>query len=64
MLSAFLRLVQTAGLCSLPSSDWLLSPQDETLNTLKYAHRTRNIRNKVVVNRDPACAELMYLRQQ
>jgi len=27
---------------------------DETLNTLKYASRARNIKNKPVVNRDPA----------
>ena len=29
---------------------------EETLNTLKYAARARNIRNKPVVNRDPAAA--------
>jgi hypothetical protein len=27
---------------------------DETLNTLKYASRARNIQNKPVINRDPA----------
>jgi hypothetical protein len=27
---------------------------EETLNTLKYASRARNIKNKPVVNRDPA----------
>jgi hypothetical protein len=30
------------------------SSYDETLNTLKYAARARNITNKPVVNRDPA----------
>jgi len=27
---------------------------EETLNTLKYASRARNIKNKPIVNRDPA----------
>lgn len=27
---------------------------EETLNTLKYAARARNIQNKPVVNRDPS----------
>lgn len=30
------------------------SSYEETLNTLKYASRARNIKNKPVVNRDPA----------
>ena len=37
---------------------------DETLNTLRYADRARQIKNKPVVNRDPATAELARLRQQ
>ena len=38
-----------------------VSPADtnmeESLNTLRYAARTRNIRNKPVVNRDPDAAQ-------
>jgi hypothetical protein len=30
------------------------SSYEETLNTLKYASRARNIKNKPVLNRDPA----------
>lgn len=36
----------------------------ETLNTLRYASRARNIRNKPVVNRDPVAAQIAHLRQQ
>ncbi|KAL4559566.1 hypothetical protein LXL04_031709 [Taraxacum kok-saghyz] len=45
-----------------------VSPADinaeETLNTLKYANRARNIRNKPVVNRDPVSSEMLKMRQQ
>ncbi|KAK4796179.1 hypothetical protein SAY86_028505 [Trapa natans] len=45
-----------------------ISPADinteETLNTLKYANRARNIQNKPVVNRDPTSNELLKMRQQ
>nr|AMS24212.1 kinesin 4-Ic protein [Marsilea vestita] len=45
-----------------------ISPADsnaeETLNTLKYANRARNIQNKPVVNRDPMAAEMQKMRQQ
>ena len=37
---------------------------EETLNTLKYASRARNIKNKPVVNRDPNSAQVAQLRQQ
>ncbi|CAI9265353.1 unnamed protein product [Lactuca saligna] len=37
---------------------------EETLNTLKYANRTRNIQNKLVVNRDPMSSEMLKMRQQ
>lgn len=37
---------------------------DETLNTLKYASRARNIKNKPIVNRDPNSALIAQLRQQ
>ncbi|XP_031118224.1 kinesin-like protein KIN-4A isoform X2 [Ipomoea triloba] len=45
-----------------------ISPADinaeETLNTLKYANRARNIQNKPVVNRDPVSNEMLKMRQQ
>ncbi|XP_076920074.1 kinesin-like protein KIN-4A isoform X1 [Bidens hawaiensis] len=45
-----------------------VSPADinaeETLNTLKYANRARNIQNKPVVNRDPVSNEMLKMRQQ
>ncbi|KAL1817747.1 kinesin-like protein KIN-4A [Daucus carota subsp. sativus] len=45
-----------------------VSPADinaeETLNTLKYANRARNIQNKPVVNRDPISNEMLKMRQQ
>ena len=37
---------------------------EETLNTLKYASRARNIKNKAVVNRDPNSQQIAQLRQQ
>ncbi|KAL5984966.1 Kinesin-like protein KIN-4C [Asimina triloba] len=37
---------------------------EETLNTLKYANRARNIQNKAIINRDPVAAELQQLRSQ
>ncbi|XVF36591.1 hypothetical protein REPUB_Repub19eG0070400 [Reevesia pubescens] len=45
-----------------------VSPADtnaeETLNTLKYANRARNIQNKAVINRDPLAAQLQRMRSQ
>ena len=45
-----------------------VSPSDsdfmETLNTLKYANRARNIKNKVVANQDSASKQIQVLRQQ
>lgn len=45
-----------------------ISPADinaeETLNTLKYANRARNIQNKPIVNRDPLSSEMLKMRQQ
>ncbi|KAG0626408.1 hypothetical protein M758_2G123600 [Ceratodon purpureus] len=45
-----------------------VSPADvnaeESINTLKYANRARNIRNKPTVNRDPLAAEMLRMRQQ
>ena len=45
-----------------------VSPADinleESVNTLRYANRARNIKNKPVVNRDPHAAQVLYLKQQ
>ncbi|KAL9461351.1 hypothetical protein AB3S75_004367 [Citrus x aurantiifolia] len=45
-----------------------ISPADinaeESLNTLKYANRARNIQNKPVVNRDLISSDMQKLRQQ
>ncbi|KAM3256423.1 hypothetical protein ACQJBY_049096 [Aegilops geniculata] len=45
-----------------------ISPADinaeETLNTLKYANRARNIQNKPIVNRNPIADEMKRMRQQ
>ncbi|XP_076849672.1 kinesin-like protein KIF21B isoform X3 [Brachyhypopomus gauderio] len=45
-----------------------VSPSDrdfmETLNTLKYANRARNIRNKVVVNQDKTSQQISALRAE
>lgn len=35
----------------------------ETLNTLKYANRARNIKNKVVVNQDSASAQIQKMHE-
>ncbi|XP_024371093.1 kinesin-like protein KIN-4A [Physcomitrium patens] len=40
------------------------SNAEETLNTLKYANRARNIQNKPTVNRDPMAAEMQRMRHQ
>ncbi|GJY28461.1 kinesin-like protein KIN-4C, partial [Tanacetum coccineum] len=45
-----------------------VSPADtnaeETLNTLKYANRARNIQNKAIVNRDPVTAQMQMMKNQ
>ena len=45
-----------------------VSPSDadfmETLNTLKYANRTRNIKNRVTVNQDKTSRTISLLRQE
>ena len=35
---------------------------DESLNTMRYANRAKNIRNKPVVNREPHSAAMALLR--
>ncbi|GAB4862075.1 Kinesin-like protein KIN-4C, variant 3 [Ancistrocladus abbreviatus] len=37
---------------------------EETLNTLKYANRARNIQNKAIINRDPIGAQMQRMRSQ
>ena len=46
--------------CISPSDDSF----EETVNTLRYANRARNIQNKAVVNCDPAQMEIAALRQK
>jgi hypothetical protein len=45
-----------------------ISPADinfeESLSTLKYANRARNIRNTPVINRDPTAAKLEKMRRR
>lgn len=36
----------------------------ETLNTLKYANRARNIQNKAIVNRDPVAEQMHRMQNQ
>lgn len=36
----------------------------ETLNTLKYANRARNIKNKVMVNQDKTSQQISALRAE
>ncbi|KAH7373367.1 hypothetical protein KP509_17G051700 [Ceratopteris richardii] len=38
--------------------------QEETLNTLKYANRARNIHNKPIINRDSRVLQMNQLRMQ
>eukprot|EP01018_Ginkgo_biloba_P022482 Gb_12259 [translate_table: standard] len=53
---------------SVSLTEACVSPADsnaeETLNTLKYANRARNIQNKPIVNRDPMAAEIQRMKQQ
>lgn len=45
-----------------------ISPSDrdfmETLNTLKYANRARNIKNKIMINQDKSSRTIAILKQQ
>ncbi|XP_067137025.1 kinesin-like protein KIF21A isoform X2 [Centruroides vittatus] len=45
-----------------------ISPSDhdfmETLNTLKYANRAKNIKNKAIINQDKSSQMMMMLRQE
>jgi len=46
--------------CTSPAD----SNYEETLSTLRYADRTRKIKNKPIVNQDPTVAEIASLRLQ
>eukprot|EP01083_Nonionella_stella_P064027 166520_1 len=46
--------------CISPAADNF----DESLNSLKYANRARNIKNKPVINRDPNSAKIERLRDR
>lgn len=46
--------------CTSPAD----SNYEETLSTLRYADRTRKIKNKPIVNQDPTVAEIAALRLQ
>ena len=45
-----------------------ISPSDrdfmETLNTLKYANRAKNIKNRVTVNQDKTSRQIAVMRQE
>jgi kinesin family protein 4/21/27 len=45
-----------------------VSPSDrdfmETLNTLKYANRARNIQNKVIINQDKSSRTISLLKKE
>lgn len=45
-----------------------ISPSDqdfmETLNTLKYANRARNIQNKVIINQDKSSRTIALLKKE
>ncbi|XAR74013.1 Plus-end-directed kinesin ATPase [Bertholletia excelsa] len=67
--SKLTRILQPLKLIdSAVASPACISPADinaeETLNTLKYANRARNIQNKPVVNRDLMLNEIQNMRQQ
>lgn len=57
-LTLFSRTVMIA--CVSPSDRDFM----ETLNTLKYANRARNIKNKVVVNQDKTSQQISALRAE
>lgn len=65
------RLVNTFLLFTVFSQTVMIaciSPSDrdfmETLNTLKYANRARNIKNRVMVNQDKASQQISALRTE
>lgn len=65
-----LSFVLTQPGCTLSQTIMIacVSPSDrdfmETLNTLKYANRARNIKNKVVVNQDKTSQQISALRAE
>lgn len=63
-----LHILPFLTLCSRTVMIACVSPSDrdfmETLNTLKYANRARNIKNKVVVNQDKTSQQISALRAE
>lgn len=61
-------LSHLSHMCSRTVMIACISPSDrdfmETLNTLKYANRARNIKNKVVVNQDKTSQQISALRAE
>lgn len=55
-------------LCSQTLMIACVSPSDrdfmETLNTLKYANRAKNIRNKISINQDKSSQTISLLRRE
>lgn len=70
LLGLALSFVLTQPGCTLSQTIMIacVSPSDrdfmETLNTLKYANRARNIKNKVVVNQDKTSQQISALRAE
>lgn len=70
LLGLALFFVLTQPGCTLSQTIMIacVSPSDrdfmETLNTLKYANRARNIKNKVVVNQDKTSQQISALRAE
>jgi hypothetical protein len=63
-----LMLMEIVVVCSRTVMIACISPSDrdfmETLNTLKYANRARNIKNKVVANQDKTSRQIASLKAQ
>ena len=62
------KIFQTFFTFSMTLMIACISPSDrdfiETLNTLKYANRARNIKNKVTANQDKASKQMAILRAE
>ncbi len=68
MRASVMRAQDSLGGNSKTTMIACVSPADinleESTQTLRYANRARNIRNKPVINRDPVAAQISHLRQQ
>lgn len=67
-IGLIIGLITVCAFCSQTVMIACISPSDrdfmETLNTLKYANRARNIKNKVMVNQDKASQQISTLRTE